>query len=745
MMGKWFKYVLKFGLVFAIVAGALFYWLRPLLVKIESTTIADGIHVKFRVQGTNVEEYSNQTWKPYFAKGVNMGATVPGHFPGELVVSEDDYERWFEMIQGMGSNVVRIYTIMMPEFYEALVKYNRTHQKNPLFFIQGIWSPEEQLIEGQDAYDPHIKQKFEQEIKDAVAAVYGKTTLTPEPHSGKAGGAYKYNAGPYLMGWIVGTEWDPKMVKGTNDLHADIADYEGKHFRNKPGASAFEKWLALMMDTAAQTEIQYGWQHPIAFANWVTTDPLEHPGEPLFEEDLVSVDPAHIEAVDWETGYFASYHVYPYYPDFFSFDSSFQTMTNSKGEIDSYTTYLHKLKEAHPDMPVMITEYGVPASLGVAHLGMLGRNQGGHNEKQQGEIDADLLQEIHGAGYSGAILFTWQDEWFKKTWNTQRYDEADRRAYWYNTLTNESFFGVLGMFPSKDDDIHIDGDASDWDRLGNDKKRLDVQVPGFEEIWATHDEGYLYLMAKLSEPFDPSRQSIYLGADTIAGGNRHAPQLHGVTLDEGLETLIELSDENKGRMLIASNYDLHARLYERSGLPDIDPKEKQDDSGIFKPWKLAVNYLLEYPDSRFNHPFGDVEVGQLERGYTDPSRPDYNSKAMWQAQGKVLEMRIPWMLLGFSDPSSLSVINYNQTSRSKFEVTQVEGVRIVPWIVQDDKVLGREDSAAAEPYPVSRLPKYTWQRWEDKVDYVERLKQSYSIMKEAMQKIDGPVTNTSGS
>src|SRR5690606_32804824 len=103
---------------------------------------------------------------------------------------------------------------------------------NPLFFIQGIWSPEEELIEKQDAFDPEIKQTFEQEIKDAVAAVYGETTLAPEPHSGKASGTYKYNAGPYLMGWIVGTEWDPRMVERTNELHADIEDYEGKHFRS---------------------------------------------------------------------------------------------------------------------------------------------------------------------------------------------------------------------------------------------------------------------------------------------------------------------------------------------------------------------------------------------------------------------------------------------------------------------------------------------------------------------------------
>jgi len=498
-----------------------------------------------------------------------------------------------------------------------------------------------------------------------------------------------------------------------------------------------------MVDTAAQAENKYGWQHPIAFSNWVTTDPLDHPGEPLFEEDLVSVDPTHIEATDWAAGYFASYHVYPYYPDFFTFDSTYQTMKNSKGQVDSYTTYLHKLKEATPDLPVMITEFGVPASLGIAHEGMLGRDQGGHNEQQQGEINADMLQQIHSTGYSGAILFTWQDEWFKRTWNTLSYDDPDRRAYWYNTLTNESFFGVLGMFPGKDDDIVIDGDASDWEQLGEDKQRLEAEVPGFEELWVTHDEGYLYVMAELSEPYDPSRRSVYVGVDTIAGGNRHAPQLPGVVLDEGLETLIDLSSGEQGRMWLASNYDLHARLYEYAGLPEIDPQEKQDDSGIFQPWKLALNYRLTYPDSRVDYPFGDVEIGQLERGYSDPSHPDYNSKAMWQARGQVVEMRIPWMLMGFSDPSSLSVINYDSPDGNEFASTVIDGIRLVPWIVQDNEVLGWESKTPSDAYPVTRLPIYAWEQWEANVDYVERPKRSYWIMQEAMKEIDGPVREPS--
>lgn len=742
-MKKLFKSgLVKLGLVIVIAGGAVAFWLMPPVAKVESTEIGKGYKVKFKTNGTQIEQFQNQSWNPYFAKGVNMGAAVPGHFPGELEISRDDYMRWFEMIQDMGANVIRVYTILKPEFYEALVRYNEKHQDNPLFFIQGVWSPEEQLIAGQNAFDPKVKQKFEKEVREAVEAVYGNIELEAEAHSGKASGNYVFNAGPYLMGWIVGTEWDPVMVDKTNKNNSGAADYKGEHFQSKPGANPFEKWLAEMVDITATTEAKHGWQHPIAFSNWVTTDPLEHPGEPLITEDMVSVDPAHIEAVDWDAGYFASYHVYPYYPDFFTFDKSFQTMKNDKGEVDSYKTYLHKLKEYHNDMPVMITEFGVPASQGIAHTGMLGRDQGGHDDKTQGEMDADMFRQIHQEGYSGAILFTWQDEWFKKTWNTLNYDIPDRRAYWYNTLTNESHFGILGMYPSKDDVIHIDGDASDWDKLDDgDKTKLDMQMKGFNEIWATHDEGYLYLLAKLTEPLDLTENSVYFGFDTLKGGNRHAPQLQGKTLDEGLETLIELGNKDKGQMMIASNYDFHTRIYGKlSKILAYDPKQFQDDSGLFNPWKLVVNYLLEYPDSRVDHPFGDIEVGDLLRGTSDPQDPNYNSKAMWQAKGDVLEIRIPWMLLGFSDPSSLSAISYKDTGTKQFESEKVEGVRIVPWIVRKDskEVIGLEGN---NPYPVSKLPLYTWNRWEDiDVKYVERPKQSYSIMQKAMREVNQPVS-----
>ena len=722
--------------IMAIASTSLWWYLD--VNQVESMEIKSGIQLKFRTNEDQLEIYQGQTWQPFFAKGINLGASLPGHFPGELPITKEDYLRWFAMIDEMGANVIRVYTIHPPAFYEALVSFNQRKEGEPLYLMQGIWSPEELLIEKQDAFLPEIRDQFQQEIRDAVGAVYGAVTL-PEK-KGKAGGKYRANAGPYVIGWHTGTEWDPVMVQKTNQIHKEMEPYQGTYFRASDQATAFESWIAEKVDIVAQEESKYGWQHPMTFTNWVATDPLSHPGEPIYHEDMVSVDPTHIEPIHWDAGYFASYHVYPYYPDLFRYDTGLKTVKNDTGEIDSYKAYLRKLKAYHQGMPIMVTEFGVPASWGNAHFGELGRDQGGHTEQRQGEIDAQLMREIHSEGYAGGILFVWQDEWFKKTWNTMKFElPEDRRSLWLNVLTNEKLFGVLGMHASKEDVLTIDGDKSDWEKLAvEEKQKVDVKVHGFEEIWMTHDEGYVYVLAKLERAFDPLSQSLYVGVDTLPGGNKKAAELGSMTLDEGLETLIRLGQE-ESEIRIASNYDFHTRLYgKRYGMLPLKEEELRDNSGVFVPWKLAVGLEMEPPDSKTYHPMEEVIVGNLRRGTTAWDHPDYNSLAAWETKDKIVELRIPWMLLGFTDPSSLQVMSYQDEERD-FVTETTRGIRILPWI--SDKAGDGPGTVeqAGNPYPLTRLPIYSWEPWED-VRYHERKKQSYPLIQKVFQELDVPVT-----
>lgn len=151
-------------------------------------------------------------------------------------------------------------------------------------------------------------------------------------------------------------------------------------------------------------------QRPIAFTNWVTTDMLVHTNEPLKQEDSATVNPNHIKATkNFKPGLFTSYHIYPYYPDFMNYQKEYITYKNTVGKLDTYKPYLADLIKQH-DMPVLVAEYGVPASRGMTHLSKMGFNQGMISEHDQGSMDAYMLQDIYNEGYAGALVFTWQDE-----------------------------------------------------------------------------------------------------------------------------------------------------------------------------------------------------------------------------------------------------------------------------------------------------------------------------------------------
>ncbi|WP_231571046.1 hypothetical protein [Gordoniibacillus kamchatkensis] len=312
---KWKKSPVAWILRIALLAAAVFlawhYWPAK---KVESIQSADGSQIKFRTHGDRIEIYENRQWTPFFVKGVNVGAALPGHDPGELPIGKETYLEWFKQIQELGANTIRVYTILSPLFYQALVEYNERHADAPLYFIQGVWTPEDELNDKKDAYEGGIYSEFQTEIAYAVGAVYGTADI-PE-RFGKASGAYRYNAGPYLLAWHIGTEWDPKMVQNTNERHNDKTGFQGTYVSVKMNASPFENWLAEMLDHLAVLESQNGWKHPLTFTNWVTTDPLKHPGEVLVQEDMASVDATHLETHGWPAGYFASFHAIPTIPIF---------------------------------------------------------------------------------------------------------------------------------------------------------------------------------------------------------------------------------------------------------------------------------------------------------------------------------------------------------------------------------------------------------------------------------------------
>jgi hypothetical protein len=581
-----------------------------------------------------------------FVPGVNIGPTVPGRLPGEHAVRAADYRRWFSQIASVGLRAVRVYTILPPYFYEELVRYNTAHASAPLYLMQGVWIPEREFLASKDLYSADVHEGFKAEISDAVAAVHGDLVRPTRP--GHASGTYTADASAWLLSYSIGVEWDPRAILASDRINAGHRPYRGRYFSSSVAATPTEIWLAEMLDQTARAEAERGLTVPLTFTNWPTTDPLRHPEEPLMGEDAVGIDANHIQSTRmWGGGFFASFHAYPYYPDFMRHEPALATY-KYKGRSDPYAGYLHKLREHFAHMPLMITEFGVPSSLGNAHLGPLGRDQGDHTEGEQMKIDGELLRLIHDLDLSGAFAFEWTDEWFKFTWNTIDFELPEaRRQLWRNPLTNEENFGLVATEPGEDVAVVIDGDSGEWEENESQvifEARTDVRV-----VRAVKDEAYLYLLVSL-ENHRALEEGIALGFDVVDGGNGGLPGSPGI--GEDADYAVSLDADEARAWVRASNDPIVIRYGKNLGYFQVDAGDVTEGSGVWDLEKQLLNYPMTVPSTREKFPAEEFDLGVLRRGTTDPHDSDFDSTALWAAEGETLEIRLPYQMIGFTDPSS---------------------------------------------------------------------------------------------
>jgi hypothetical protein len=631
----------------------------------------------------------------HFLPGTDLGATTPGHLPGELAITPADYTRWLNEMSGLGIRAVRIYTIQPPAFYRALAAHNTAHPGDPVYLVQGVYLPNDIYLQKQNLYDPVATQTFTGELRDAVAAVNGR--LVRAPRHGFASGTWTANVSRWTAGWIIGVEWDPLATAATNRRNPHAPAVHGRYFYSTPDASPAERWLAARMNDIATAEAATGWTAPIAFANWPTADPLRHPGEPNPQEDMVGVDAAHVlPTSNWPGGTFASFHAYPYYPDFLRYQPSLQHYVLA-GHADPYAAYLHDLLTHFKGvMPVMITEFGVPSSLGSAHSGVLGWSQGDHSERQSMVIDARLLRMMRQLGMAGGFVFEWADEWYKKTWNTQFHQvPAGRLQLWHDVFTNEQFFGIVATDP-----------------LPLAPPRVIYRGPAaapVRQVTAWQDESYVHLRLWFAGRPDGN---VTVGLDTIpadqgppppGSADRHAD--YALVLDLPRHT---------GQAWVRAGLDPDQTDY--APAPGQAGQLPQDG---WRPLELVTDrpWVLPLTHQRSRTQFQDV--GLLREGDWDPRAPGYDSLALWHLRGTELDLRIPWAMAGMSDPSSHQALIPRGLFRSASVTIPGIGVTVA---------MGATGATPATQH----VGTVTWANWNT-VRYTERIKPGAAILRQAFE------------
>jgi hypothetical protein len=472
---------------------------------------------------------------------------------------------------------------------------------------------------------------------------------------GHASGRYRADISPWLLAWSIGVEWDPLAVRSTNRINQGVRPYRGRYISTRGPANPMESWIASHLDYVARLEAKRGWSRPITFTNWLTTDPLKHPAEITPKEDLVSVDAMHLQATHrWPGGFFASYHAYPYYPEFLGLDKAYRTFKLPDGKVDPYAGYLHALRAHHKGQAVMITEFGQPTSIGLAHTGPLGRDQGGHSEADAATKNADMMSDIEQEGYAGGIVFEWSDEWFKFTWNTFDLEvPGGRRQLWRNPLTNEEHFGVIAAEPGKGrSKVTVDGDGREWEAKGHSPVTAESRGP-VREVRTTHDEEYLYLRLELDKPYGAT--PVTVGFDVRPGENRGLPGLPNVM--PGADVALSLDTHHHATLRQAEWTDPIPYMYglNHQYVP-VNRADLQEDSGAWVTPRLILNRPFTEHGTGIKHPTEIVDIGKLRWGTADPTKPGFDDRVLVASRGRTVEVRVPWMMLTYSDPSSHQVM-----------------------------------------------------------------------------------------
>jgi hypothetical protein len=648
----------------------------------------------FKTTKNQLSVYDGSDYKPLFIKGINLGVGVPGTQAGELAASAEQYRRWFQQMSDMGFNTIRTYTLHYPRFYDEFAAYNRANPQQPLYLLHGIWLDEEN--EAHSLNLNSYSDSFDAGIEEAVNCAHGNCEIAHR--YGRAHGQFTTDISQWILGWVIGREIFPEEVAETNGAASAKSSFSGDHLKLADG-TATEVWVAERLNKLIAFEQEaYGQDRPASLSSWPTLDPLTHPTESQTNssEDSEMVDVMKFEIVDAPGGIFATFHAYPYYPDFINEDPNYRKGKDDQGP-NSYLSYIQELQAHHDGMPLIIAEVGVPSSWGSAHPSFSQMPHGGMSETVQAESNARLTENIYESGCGGAILFAWIDEWWKRTWIVDKLSmPRDRFRLWPNVTSPEENFGII---------------AFDLGKPDYEKGKSATGTEALKSVAVTVNAAFLWIKLELKADIDTTKK-ITVGIDTYDAklGESILPNEINTSLASEFSLVIDGSDN--AQLFVTQAYDLfgiwHGLSTEEQLFHSIST-----DGGAWNKVRWLNNLAHQSDDGKYSFPESIDPVGTFP---VSRKAEFTSSKDAVAINGSSVEIRIPWTLLNVVDPSTRTVFNDDRQT-SEVETKVSDGVAVV--VAYDGIQLSTERLA--------------WEGWDVAPPTTERLKNGMTSLEQTLK------------
>ena len=233
-----------------------------------------------------------------------------------------------------------------------------------------------------------------------------------------------------------------------------------------------------------------------------------------------------------------------------------------------------------------------------------------------------------------------------------------------------------------------------------------------------YDERYIYLLA-YQKGFANGEKRMFIPIDTTPKTGSTYCKNYGLRFDRAVDFVLAIDGRENSRLVVQERYEvLRAMFYHETHDADayLDPPDA--DTPLFKPIELMLQTATPLLTGNWQASSETYETGDLAYGNANPAAPDYDSLADFIFAGDYVELKLPWQLLNFSDPSRMTIHDDYYENYG------------VDYITIDTMYLGLTDGAAQERTPIYPA---ALKGWGNTVSYHERLKPSYYILQKLWQ------------
>ena len=682
-----------------------------------------------KVEDKDIYVKINGEWEEFIIKGINLDAAKPGVFPSQNIVNKDEYLRWINYISEMGMNCIKVANLMSKEFYEAFYEFNE-NQERPIYLMQGIYFDEEYLKDGYDASSEVVEKNFQENIELIIDSVHGNPNNTDNEDINTR---YKLDISKYVLGYSLGIEFAQSDIIYTELMNKEKM-YIGKYLYTTEDASSFENYLAKLGDKLIKYEFdKYKKQSILAFignASYHINSIYDNPMGNSFEEvnirrekDYIDIENIRFKG-NLDSGIIASYTVYPSYSEI-------------RDHKENMLYYFKTINEYH-SIPTIIGEIGIPSSRIGSDFELDIDKNTYINEQQQGNALVSVLKSIKNANLGGSFIFEFQDSWHRSSTNTRDLIILDKSAYFNDANTYSQHFGLMAFDPGKNiSTSYPDENINEWSEkdilsigkisynkyLDTKDNQIDISTIEDEDkledisLSIKTDEKYIYFKIQTQRNIDISTQTFYIDLDITKNSGSNISRRYNIISEDLMDFIIKIEGINNSNVLVHEYYNTNAFINDTKKnqiRPDLMNKTK--DMDVFS--KIFIEVRPKIYDKSLKRVVEAVEYesGKLNYGIGNPTSIDFNSASDFYINKNYIEIRIPWTLLNFMDPSTKQV-----------QDDLYEKFNIKPMMIND---IGIGLTMKEDNLQVARLvqKRYDLDGWTIP-NYHERLKESYYIVK----------------